>query len=145
MNFYFRLPLYGTVNYNNLFVYVEICYLHHFTIIAYHFNVHIMLLWYVICSCIWLMEVWIMSYSVSNFCPVFFCEIKLQPTHFLFPPILFFYLPHALAERRFPQKPYLVLVETFRPGLPGGIFRCQNPQISHIWKFAVRMKFCLAY
>ena len=43
-------------SYDNWFVYIELYYLQLVTIIAYHLNVHIMPLRYVICNHIWHME-----------------------------------------------------------------------------------------
>ena len=64
-----------TFSYQIWFVYVELCYLQLFTIIAYHLNAHIMLLWYVICNYIWHMGS--QNYELLSLAESF-CVFKVQ-------------------------------------------------------------------
>ena len=51
--FLFWFAFVRTISYHNWFVYLELYYLQLYTIIAYHLNANIMLLYYVICNYIW--------------------------------------------------------------------------------------------
>ena len=115
-----------TISYHNWFVYVELCYLQLFTIIAYHLNTHIMLLWYVICNYIWHMESqnyelmleWILIdggrvFFVVKVLP--FCDSIKEILLFLL--VVSFSFPLALLVRSWHQSNFLTLDFPLQPRL----------------------------
>ena len=71
-----------TISYQNWFVNVDLYYLQLFTIMAYHLNVHIMLLRYVICNYIWHMVC--QNYELNCTASYVTCKRHIDFTSFLF-------------------------------------------------------------